>query len=371
MKIVLLLVSVDNEFQNSGCEEELKYKVYFTCYLFILLISFGCGSSAYLNTNRHKMSQAPKNIILSQVAGLGVTHLGALKFGLQSDQEIDFSESYSCSGVLWPQNFSTMRPKTFDAMNGQIFGSKSMDGSCQDFELIPFWDRYLTKDKQVIILEIGSDKSTSLEGKLSCEGKNILEKVTLLKMNSGKEGSGEYFDYKKRGAFKPGVFFDRNCALGNNKKCQSTAFENIRYVFENGFVKNKNVIFLIRDFNYQKLLKKRKFKAAFTYLQALFSALQVENFQGNIPRDLLTLVLGSSSSEIEFPKSATDWNSLIEGRSLSLFRYSGLQSLSLARGASAENFCGSFFDSEVVERIFFHAERKKSVTDFFQGIIEW
>ena len=30
-----------------------------------------------------------------------------------------------------------------------------------------------------------------------------------------------------------------------------------------------------------------------------------------------------------------------------------------------------FFDSEVVERIFFHAERKKSVTDFFQGIIEW
>ena len=344
----------------------MKSKIYFIFFIF-----FGCGSSDFLNLKPQKMSQTPKNIILAQIAGLGVTHLGALRFGLQSDQDVDYSAGFNCHGVVWPQDFTTMRPNVLDSMNSQIFGSKSVDGTCQDYELSPFWDRYLNQDKQVIILEIGSNSETSLENKTSCDGKSILENVTLLKMQPFQKNQKELFDYKNRITFKPGVFYDGNCESQDDSKCQSAAFENIRYVVENGFGKSKNVIFVIRDFNYQKLLNQKKFNDAFAYLQTLFLALQLENFQRIDSQKLLTLILGSSSIEIEFPQSASNWSSILENGRLSVFKYSGLQSLSLARGASAENFCGSFFNSEIVERIFFHTYRKKSTLDLFQGILEW
>ncbi len=341
----------------------------------ILIINQGCGGSGYLNRKNHQFSQKPQNVIFAQIEGLGVTHMGALRFGIQNDQDLDYLSSFSCSGVVWPQNLYTMRPTAFDSMNAQIIGSKGLQGSCEDFDSTPFWQRFLVKNKQVVILEIDSDPKNTLEGRESCNKKSFLSGVTLLKMsskNSSQKKPISSFNYKNKTFPKEGVYYDLSCGekLGQ-MKCRSSVVENIRYVLENVFNKNKNVIFVIRDFRYKKLLKRKQYARAFKHLHSIITSISANQFAGQTPQNLLTLATGVNSTEIEFPNSRRGWVRLIKENKSNMFRYSGLQSLALAKGASAENFCGSFFDSEIVERIFFHHERDRSIGETFQGLIEW
>ena len=343
-----------------------------TSYIFLILSFLGCTSLGHINTKPHQLSEKPQNMIFAQIDGLGVTHLGALRFGIQSNQDLDYLSSFTCTGTAWPQNFSTMRPSAFDSMNAQIMGSKSMNGTCEDFDLMPFWQRFLTKNKQVVILEIDSNGATSLEDKKSCSGKNITDKLTLLKMTVATNKKAKLFSFKNEKIAQTGVYYDQNCKKSaKTTKCSSTSFENIRFVLEKYFTNNKNTIFIIRDFRYKKLLKRKKYKKAFLYLHSLFSSILMENYRGQEPKNILTLAVGVNSLEMEFPNTSRQWSRLSNGNSPKIFKYSGLQSLALARGSSAENFCGSFFDSDIVARIFFHTERDRSLSEMFQGIIEW
>ena len=83
-----------------------------------------------------------------------MTHLGALRFGITNDQDADLLKSFTCSGVSFPQSFFSIRPSLMQSMNAQLTGSKSMNGSCSDYELNPFWERVQAKQKKVVVLEM-------------------------------------------------------------------------------------------------------------------------------------------------------------------------------------------------------------------------
>ena len=348
--------------------------------LCLCLVIASCGSGTYLNLKPQSFSNKPQNIIWLQVAGLGVTHLGALRFGLQNDQDFDRLQSYTCLGVTWPQSFSHMRPDTYLSMNAQIVGSKSMNGSCEDYQLTPFWDRIVAQTKKVVVLEVGASRQRSLEQEKKCEvetekeskKKEFLENVAVLKMGSSFNSGDKSFHYRKTFPKGPGTFIDSGCQSSlAQKSCMTTPFENIRYGIENVFSKKNNGIFLVRDFHYQTLIEQKKYKKAFLYLERLLSAI---NLAGNLPSppaNLTTLISGAGSAEIEFPRSEKSWRQLLRGNNTRVFRYKGLQSIALAKGASAENFCGSFDDSTFVQRLFFHATREVPVSEYLQGFLQW
>ena len=127
MNIVLSFVNDDNVSLDKRFWSDIE--IYLPCIYSALFVIFflGCTSSGYLNAKKHRFSQKPQNIIMTQIDGLGVTHMGALRFGIQNDQDVDYLSSFTCSGVAWPQNFYTMRPNAFNSMNAQIIGSKSIE----------------------------------------------------------------------------------------------------------------------------------------------------------------------------------------------------------------------------------------------------
>ena len=254
------------------------------------------------------------------------------------------------------------------SMNAQLTGSKSMDGSCNDYELMPFWDRVQAKQKKVVILEIGANRKTSLENKVDCSGNSFTSETVLLKMSSPPSSANDTFNSKNQVVKKSGVYFDENCGI---KSCRSTVEENIRYVLENYFSKNQNTVFVLRDFKYKRLIEDRRYKQAFVYLATLMKSLSLSGKMSNRPQNLMTLVVGANSREIEFPNSPRSWSNLINKNKGRLFTYSGMQNLVLSAGSSSENFCGTFFESEIVEKMFFHVNRKQSFQDIFDGLFQW
>ena len=98
---------------------------------------------------------------------------------------------------------------------------------------------------------------------------------------------------------KDGIYYDKFCEYKKGKStCRSTAFENIRFVLENVFNKNKNTVVIIRDFRYKKLLNKRKYAKAFKYLHSLLGSVTAEKYAGKSPQNLLSIVLGVNSHEL-------------------------------------------------------------------------
>ena len=350
----------------------MKVRFYSLHLLSLFFVFVGCTTTGYINSRQQSLSVKPQNIVFVQIEGLGVTHLGALRFGVQSDQDIDLLSSFNCTGVVWPQNFYSMRPRAFDSMNAQILGSKSMNGSCKDFDLIPFWKRFNSNKKKVVILEVGSVSQNTLENQKSCSGESFLKDVFLFRTGTKASSKQQYFSFNSLPPERAGVYYDKHCSLKKKgKKCTSTLEDNINFIIRNFFPKGGNTFFLIRDFRYKKLIHDGKIAEAFNHLKTMLSILSSKTYLDQGPRDLLTLVLGSSSIEIEFPNTLRRWDRLLRKSKGKLFKYSGLQSLALSKGASSENFCGSFFDSEVVEKIFFHHDRARSITEAFEGIFTW
>ena len=359
---IVLLVFTEDNVEKLTLEAILKFFVQTIFYILVVSILGSCSSGSFINTKPISMSQKPTSIVVLQIAGLGVTHLGALRFAVENDQDIDVLQSYTCTGISYPQNFYSMRLSALDSMNAQILGSKSINRSCQDYELTPFWERIQAKQKNVVMLEIESDGQNSLEEKKDCSGKQFVKDMVLFKMSSVSTSEKKRFSSKDKGEKSIGVYYDFNC---NKEKCSSTAEENIRYVMENFFAKNKNTVFVIRDFKYKKLIEQKKFRDAFVYLRSLINSLNSEDWAISKPQNILTLVVGSDSRELEFPNTSKGWNDMIKYGKGRLFQYGGLQNLVIAGGASSENFCGTYFESELVSKMFFHVLRKSSITDFF------
>ena len=337
----------------------------FFLYLYLFLF-LSCSGGTYINLKPIKTSETPNNLIWLQVEGLGVTHLGFLRFGSLMDQDVDLLNQFTCLGVNWPQSFFAMRPQALQSMDAQIIGAKGINGTCEDYNLTPFWERFLGQKKKVVMLEIDSGKNNSIDAANNCNTK-FLEDVTLLKMGSGANSQNQKFSYRQKLPEIAGVYSDEYCH-DNKKECLSTPLENIRFVNENLFNKHDIGIFVIRDFKYKNLINQNRIKDAAIYLNQLISAIQFSHSQILEPKKLLHLITGANSIEVEFPENQLDWKKLMQNNKIKKFSYSGLQNLILARGSSSENFCGSFSESEIINRLLFHAKREKKISEIFQDI---
>jgi hypothetical protein len=75
--------------------------------------------------------------------------------------------------------------------------------------------------------------------------------------------------------------------------------------------------------------------------------------------DILLIITGAESLNIEFPKEGKEWAEFERSGKNIIFKESSLMSPVLASGPMAENFCGLFDESEMLKRVIYRPERKQ------------
>ena len=76
-------------------------------------------------------------------------------------------------------------------------------------------------------------------------------------------------------------------------------------------------------------------------------------------KDVLVVITGAESLNIEFPKEGKEWADFERMGKNVIYKNSSLMAPVLATGPMSENFCGLFDESEMLKRILYRPERKQ------------
>lgn len=329
------------------------------------LFLLGCARVQTLNMEPHAYSERPRHIVWIQVAGFSEEHLPLLKFNVP---EVNYKinlEKVDCAGKLWSYNLYELRPEAGKSFLSQLNGSKNIKGQCEDFETKPVWEYLNDLGYSTNVLENGTSEDESLERSVKCTqvGGMNPEKNRLFRMGPEYVAGGvswkRTFHYQDSpdalsDVMKPGIYYDKSC---QKNVCFSSVSNNFRTLWQQVIKDQPTSFFLVRDFNFQKALKKKDLVFAKESLQEIERIL---GYVHNAKRDdVLIVVTGADSLKLEFPKEGKEWAEFERSGKNLIFRQSSLMSPVLASGPMAENFCGIFDESEMLKRMIYKPERKK------------
>lgn len=337
-----------------------------TLYAASIFLFLGCARMQTLNMEPHKYSERPEHIVWIQVAGFSEEHLPLLRL---NNPEVSFQtnlEQVDCMGKMWNYNFYQLRPNAFSSFVSQINGSQNIKNSCEDYTMIPAWEYLREINYDVSLLENGADTTQSLDQSLGCSNNKMLNlnHVRFYKMGQVSKAEDKTFHYQdsleeQNKNFAEGIYYDRSCQRGI---CFSSLSNNFRSLWKLFTKDRAKTFFLVRDFNFQKALKKKDIglaKESLHEIDKLIAIIKAEEKDG-----VLVIVTGAEPMPIEFPKSGKEWVEFERSGKNIVYKNTGLLSPVLAKGAMAENFCGIFNESEVLKRVLFKPEEKKFNLDY-------
>jgi hypothetical protein len=326
-----------------------------------IVLSFGCARVQTLNLEPHEYSERPDHIVWIQVAGFSEEHIPLLRFNISEATHKTNLEQVDCVGKMWNFNLYQLRPEASLSFLSQINGSKNMQGTCEDYAKPSAWT-YLEKlNYDTTILENGASNEQTLEKALSCPNNKTIDlsKIRFYKMGLNAETTKKSFHYQDspeqiKESVGPGLYYDRSCQKGI---CYSTLSNNFKALWNRVAKDRRKSFFIIRDYNFQKALKKKDLSYAKESLLEIDRIVASLNYEK--PGDLLVIVSGAESMPLEFPLQGKEWADFEKNGKNLIYKNTSLMSPVLAKGAMAENFCGIFDESEMLKRAIYKPEGKK------------
>lgn len=313
-----------------------------------LIVLAGCTQVTSLNMKKHVFGVTPTKIIWFQVAGLNREHLALLRFRETADKLTSFERSI-CSGETWAYNLFNIRNSAHASFLAQLTGKMNVQDSCEDAELRPIWSYLGNEDYKTVVLENGAGSVQSLSRFKACgqTGEDFLGNSSLLIQEMAPAGAKTFF-FSDEIKLTPGqVFYDKSCT---KKGCTTNLADNFRSVYESLRQTGKH-LFLFRDFTYLAALEKKDFIAAREILRDLERsyayALSLSQDSGNT----LVLLTSGETRFVDFPEQGKNWFLLDKKGEGASVKRTLLTNVVLASGARAENFCGFFNESEVMNRV--------------------
>lgn len=303
-----------------------------------------------VNLKQHKFAVTPTQLVWMQVAGFQAEHLAMLRFSLLNSDDFLSIERATCVGQVWNYNLYSLRPKAHESFNSQLFGTKNIKNSCEDFSSDVFWHHLAPEEYQVGIFETSNEHS--LETQLrSCqqETPQLTDRVTFWKMASPSSREVPLFHYQDQSAFElHQTYYDQTCQ-GN--RCFSGPLNNVRSIWERFSPDYQRKILIIRDYTYLNALRAGNIARAREILAELMKIYEYFE-QKKKGKNNFTLLLSSAEGMgIEMPLQGSQWADFEQrGRNI-IFRRSALKSSVFANGARAENFCGLYKESELPHRL--------------------
>ena len=152
----------------------------------------------------------------------------------------------------------------------------------------------------------------------------------------------------------PGIYYDKSC---QKNICYSSISNNFKTLWGELIKSQQQTFFLLRNFNFLKALKNKDIA------EAKESLMEIERIVGWVKAqkrdDVLIIITGAESTNIEFPKEGKEWAEFEKSGKNIIYRNSSLMSPVLAVGPMSENFCGLFDESEMLKRVMYRPERKQ------------
>lgn len=334
----------------------------------------GCARVQTLNMEPHAYSERPRHVLWIQIAGFSEEHLPLLKFNIPDVSNRTNFEKADCFGKVWNYNLYELRPDAGKSFLSQLNGSKNIKGQCEDYQARPIWDFLSDLGYAGSILENGATEDLSLEKSMKCSqaGGFKPEKFRLYRMGPEMTAAGgswvKSFHYQDSAEAiaqnaKPGIYYDKSCQKG---VCYSSISNNFKTIWQQGLKDQTSSFFLVRDFNFQKALKKKDIVFAKESLQEIERILNI--VQAAKRDDVLILITGAESLNVEFPKEGKEWAEFERSGKNLIFKNSSLMSPVIASGPMAENFCGLFDESEMLKRVMHKPEKKKFSWDLLNPL---
>lgn len=330
-----------------------------TAFIFILITS--CSRVQTLNLEPHQYSERPKHIVWIQIAGFSEEHIPLLRFNVSEATHKTNLEQVDCVGKMWNFNLYQLRPEASRSFLSQINGSKNIKGTCEDFSVMPSWLFLDEMGYGVSLLENSANAEQSLEQALGCSNNKTLDlsRARFYRMGPDLRSEIKSFHYQdspeqSRESTQAGLYYDRSCQKGI---CFSSLSNNFKSLWTSLTKDRPKSFFLVRDFSFQKALKKKDISLAKESLQEIdriVAAVKKEKED-----EILVVVTGAESLPIEFPLQGKEWADFEKNGKNILYKNSALMTPVLARGPMSENFCGIFDESEVLKRLLYRPEGKR------------
>ena len=338
--------------------------------LTVLTLLNSCARVQTLNMEPHAYSERPNHIVWIQVAGFSEEHIPLLRFNVSEATHKTSLEQVDCIGKMWNFNLYQLRPEASMSFTSQTNGSKNIQGTCSDYEMEPAWSFLDKIQYESALLENGATDEQSLEKALACSNNKTLDlaKMRFYRMGPNVKENLKTFHYQDspeqaRESTAPGIYYDRSCQKG---LCFSSVANNFKALWSRLVKDRRKTFFIVRDYNFQKALKKKDLSYARESLLEIDR--MVASLANEKPGDLLVIVSGAESLPVEFPLQGKEWADFEKSGKNIIYKNTALMSPVLARGAMAENFCGMFDESEMLKRVIYKPEGKKfnwdSVTPF-------
>lgn len=328
--------------------------------LFCLILGFlllsSCSRFHLLGMQKHEFSVQPKHIIWFQVAGLSEEHVGMLRFASTTNERKTALESMECLGKMWSYNFYKLRPQSAQGFLSQMIGKDDITGTCQDYGHAALWKPFDLLSYKTYILESGTKSEDTVLRSLDCESatptEKFLDEVTVWNMGKVRPGfESKLFHYQDKlieGFDKPGHYFDRACQEGS---CFSSLSENVRSLFKRMGAEKKNYVFIVRDFSFESKLKEGKIAEAREILFELEKLIGFFKTEAGTDPVMQVVVTSSAARPIEFPDQGIPWLEFENQGKNILYKKTALTAPAFSFGASSENFCGFFSETEVFSRL--------------------
>lgn len=325
----------------------------------------GCARVQTLNLESYNYAERPHHIIWFQIAGFSEEHIPLLRFNVPEVSYRTSIEKVNCFGKMWSYNLYDLRPLSSASFLSQANGSRNIKGQCSDYEARPVWDLISDIGYSASIFESGANQEQTLTKALSCSPNNALDlkKLRYYKMdvNNGGDASAEkkWFHYQDSAStiqenLKPGIYYDKSC---QKNLCYSSLSNNLKTLWGQVVKEQPHSFFLVRDFNYLKALKNKDITYAKETIQEIERIVSWVKAQKR--NDVLVLITGAESLNIEFPKDGKEWADFERSGKNLIFKNSSLMSPVFASGPMSENFCGIFDESEMLKRVMHRPEKRK------------
>lgn len=338
----------------------------------LIFIAVGCSRSPTINLRPRTFGENPKNVIWIQVPGFELEHSAMLRFGSSDSRTLTSIEDVDCVGSAWSYNFYQLRTNADESTMSQITGSADIKNSCPSDNRFPVWQYYKSLGFQTLAVEVGTNSKNSLSAHSQCNENTFMEGVTLLQMqqSSTKVDEDKLFHYQsKKSLAKEGLYFDQTCQ-NKNSSCFATLSNNIQTMWSEFSNQTKGTFFYIRDFRYLNYLKSGDIKKAREVLSEINKVVAYFKSQPSSSQSLI-LITGGETQSLKMPTRGKEWKDFEKlGRNVRSER-SRLNSPVLAKGPSAENFCGVYEESKLLARHFWRDDNKILSIDKFTELMKF
>ncbi|MBP9674558.1 MAG: hypothetical protein KBD63_05640 [Bacteriovoracaceae bacterium] len=313
--------------------------------LFIFLLT-GCAGKHTLNLKSHRYALQARKVIWLQIPGLDFEHIALTHFFDTKNSKTSFENS-DCVANLWSYNLFEVAPLASQSLVSQITGSKNINASCENDQQRPLWD-YL-KNYKTLVLESPTEANETLETAVNCQ-KDFFSQATFLKMGASPQKEAQFYNTEENFIKPSGIFYDRACQ-NKDKKCTDPLALHADVVVKKYWETESRFVLIFRDFSYYHLLQKNDLKSARNILQMWERNYSYWLQLAQKDPHLLILITSSAPFKINFPKTGTTWKTVAEKGEGVSFVGQSLQAPLFVKGASAENFCGFYEETDILPRL--------------------